>query len=226
MSLATIPAADFAHLARFASADHVRPYLMGVCIEPGANVRLIATDGHIMGALRLDADQGTAAASAPFILATSKDLLRACKAIKGRARTIVCSPDRVEVFEDYDATAPGTPVYTGYKPYVDGQFPDWRRVMPRVISGTRTYKRGDGTIAPPVGVNPELLARFAISDKNAGISFSWNDSGPLLVATSDPRFIGVCMPMNGSTTDADILARRAHVLGEDDPAQQLPQAAE
>ena len=226
MALATIPAADFAYIARFASTEHVRPYLMGVCIEPGANVRLIATDGHIMGALRLDAGQGTAAGGTPFILATNKDLLRACKPVKSRARTIVCSLDRVEVFEDYDATAPGTPVYTGHKPYVDGQFPDWRRVMPRAISGTRTYTRGDGTIAPPVGVNPELLARFAISDKNSGIAFSWNDSGPLLVATSDPRFIGVCMPMNGSTTDADILARRAHVLGEEAPAQQLPQAAE
>jgi hypothetical protein len=226
MTLAIIPASDFAYIARFASASHARPYLMGVCIEPGANVRLIATDGHIMGALLLGGDQGTATAGPPFILAAHKDLLRACKAIKGRARTIVCSHDRVEVFEEYDAIAPGTPVYTGYKPYVDGQFPDWRHVMPRVISGTRTYTRGDGTIAPPVGVNPELLARFAISDKNSGIAFSWNDSGPLLIATSDPRFIGVCMPMNGIMTDADILARRAHVLGEDAQAQQLPQAAE
>ncbi len=211
--LATIPGADFAYVARFISDESVRYYLKGVQVAPLATggVTLVATTGHVLGAMRLSAVE--ASATATFILGASKDLLRACKPRKNNLRTIVCRPDRVDVYENYNAEEPGTPVYTGHKPYVDGTFPDWRRVLPTTVSGARNEApRGAGTAPTWAGLNPTLLALFA-GTGISGVSFSWNGDGAILVANSDPRFLGVIMPMRATTTDADILDRRAFVAG-------------
>ena len=211
--LATIPGADFAYVARFISDESVRYYLQGVQVAPlvTGGVTLVATDGHVLGAMRLQATE--ASATATFILSAGKDLLRACKARKSNLHTIVCRPDRVDVYENYNAEEQGTPVYTGHKPYVEGPFPDWRKVLPATVSGSRKEApRGDGTAPTWVGLNPQLLALFAGFD-GPGVSFDWNGDGAILVVNSDPRFLGVIMPMRAITTDAGILDRRAFVAG-------------
>lgn len=211
--LATIPGANFAYVARFVSDDAVLYYLQGVHVAPlvTGGVTLVATDGYVLGAMRLQATEASAAAT--FILGASKDLLRACKPRKNNPHTIVCRADRVDVYESYNAEEPGTPVYTGHKPYIDGTFPDWRRVLPATVSGSRKEApRGDGTAPTWMALNPTLLALFAGSGV-PGVSFDWNGAGAILVANSDPRFLGVIMPMRATTTDADILDRHAFVAG-------------
>ena len=175
--LATIPGADFAYIARFVSDEETRYYLKGVQVAPLATrgVTLVATTGHVLGAMRLQAVE--ASATATFILSASKDLLRACKPRKGNPHTIVCRPDRVDVYENHNAEEPGTPVYTGHKPYVEGPFPDWRRVLPATVSGSRNEApRGDGTAPNWVALNPQLLALFAGVDA-PGVSFDWSGAG-------------------------------------------------
>jgi hypothetical protein len=44
-------------------------------------------------------------------------------------------------------------------------------------------------------------------------TFDWNGDGPILVATQDPRFLGVVMPMREGLSPDDMAARRAAVLG-------------
>jgi len=212
--LATIPGADFAYVARFISAEETRYYLKGVQVAPltTGGITLVATTGHVLGAMRLSAVE--ASATAPFILGASKDLLRACKPRKNNPHTIVCRADRVDVYENYNAEEPGTPVYTGHKPYIDGTFPDWRKVLPATVSGSRNEApRGDGTAPTWVGLNPTLLALFAGTGDTPGVSFDWNGDGPILVANGDTRFLGVIMPMRRTETDADILDLRAFVAG-------------
>jgi len=213
--LATIPGADFAYVARFVSDESVRYYLQGVQVAPLATggVTLAATTGHVLGAMRLSAIE--ASATATFILGAHKDLLRACKPRKNNPHTIVCRADRVDVYENYNAAEPGTPVYTGHKPYVDGTFPDWRRVLPTTVSGSRSEApHKDGTAPTWMAINPTLLALFAgTGDTLGGVSFDWNGGGAILVANGDTRFLGVIMPMRAATTDADILDRRAFVAG-------------
>ena len=213
--LATIPGADFAYVARFISDESVRYYLQGVQVAPliTGGVTLVATTSRVLGAMRLQATE--ASATATFILSASKDLLRACKARKRILRTIVCRADRVDVYESYntDAEKPGTPVYTGHRPYIDGTFPDWRKVLPATVSGSRSEAaHKEGTAPTWMALNPTLLALFAGSGV-PGVSFDWNGAGAILVANSDPRFLGVIMPMRATTTDADILDRRAFVAG-------------
>ena len=211
--LATIPGADFAYIARFISDEETRYYLKGVQVAPlpTGGATLVATTGHVLGAMRLQATE--ASATATFILSASKDLLRACKARKGNPHTIVCRPDRVDVYENYNAEEPGTPVYTGHKPYVEGPFPEWRRVLPATVSGSRSEAAHKEGAAPTwMALNPQLLALFAGSD-TPGVSFDWHGGGAILVVNSDPRFLGVIMPMRATTTDAGILDRRAFVAG-------------
>ena len=105
---------------------------------------------------------------------------------------------------------------------VDGTFPDWRRVVPSldgVLLGSRaTHIASPHDDAPkgrPVtylGVDTALLKGMTRAGEPCA-TFDWNGDGPLLVATQDPRFLGVVMPMSGGLSPDDMAARRAAVLG-------------
>lgn len=77
--LAVFPASDFIKLAAFTFEGETRPYLKCVNIEPAPDggCIMVASEGRVMGVLRLPTDFATA--SALLMVSTSKDVLRAAK---------------------------------------------------------------------------------------------------------------------------------------------------
>jgi hypothetical protein len=105
---------------------------------------------------------------------------------------------------------------------VDGTFPDWRRAVPS-LDGPVFGSRATHIVLPhdaalkgrPVtysGVDPALFRGMTRPGEPCA-TFDWNGDGPILVATQDPRFLGVVMPMREGLSPDDMAARRAAVLG-------------
>ena len=217
--LAIVPASDYLFMTRFASDEETRYYLRGVAIQPApkTGAYLIATDGHAMGVMRLEGDQATAT-HAGFILSADKAIRAAVKCAKREQAWIVCREDRADIvrlgasmrptMEDL-ATAPVSLSIPAATAYVDGTFPNWRRVLPPTISGKREGQHDTG-VEYCAAVRPDLLARFQREDKP--VSFDWNGTGAMMIDNGDERFIGVVMPHGNGRTMADIAARRDHVV--------------
>ena len=217
--LAVVPAAEYLFMTRFASDEETRYYLKGVAIQPAVKfgAYLIATDGHAMGVMRLEGDQATAT-HAGFILSADKAIRAAVKSGKREQAWIVCREDRADIVKlgaamsptmDDVATAPVSLSIPAATAYIDGTFPDWRRVLPATITGKREGQHDTG-VEYCAAVRPDLLARFQREDKP--VSFDWSGTGAMMIDNGDERFIGVAMPHSHGRTMADIAARRDHVV--------------
>ena len=217
--LAIVPAAEYLFMCRFASDDDTRYYLEGVAIQkaPKIGAYLVATDGHAMGVMRLEGDQAMAL-YAGFILSADKTIRAAVKSGKREQAWIVCREDRADIVKlgasmspnmDDLATAPVSLSIPAATAYVDGTFPDWRRVLPGTITGKREGQHDTGK-EYCAAVRPDLLARFQREDKP--VSFDWSGTGAMMIDNGDERFIGVVMPHQNGRTMADIATRRDHVV--------------
>lgn len=214
-------AADYINVCRFSSNEETRYYLNGVFVDT-LNKRLVATDGHRLGMLALDAEDMRSDPAMPsFILTNSKDLQRACKASRYETVWLRCFVDRLEVIK-VTATGDaaeiaayvGTVDYTfpAARVYVDGTFPDYDRVIPREVTGQVcepiTDRAGAVTGMRAHGVNAAYLATFVDPDsKTKWVEYLPSGGSPGLVFTSDKRFLGVLIPTRVGTTPDDAAAR-------------------
>lgn len=189
------------NIARFATDDKSRVALMGVYIEPdGANLKLTATNGHILGHCvytpAVDTDNGVIPVmpEKPFILPTDA-ITRVCK-----IKALKTLPDRITVTDTDLISNDGTKV-----PYVpvDAEYCQYQNVIPKAE-----------TLVPTVlGVSSIYLSY--ISDifgdmvlKTRGnvvcpiVTFGSEDalSPSVIVTTADfpvevTRFLALIMPM-------------------------------
>ena len=152
--------------------------LNGVLVEQGQKgTVLVSTDGHALGAYRLDSTpQSPAQAIIPRALIASPHL-KGTAVVRIDGNT-VCIESRKWMQEDE---------------LIDGLYPDWRRVIPKSVT------------AEPAKYNPSLLLLFQRvrklikSDKKPvseqPISVHYNGSNAALVyLTAVPDFIGAVMP--------------------------------
>lgn len=222
---AILPASDYLYLSRFTSTDQTRHDLGGVSIENGPV--MVATDCLRLGALRLKAKEGFHT-GASFILSASKELRRACNLTKREQAWLICREDRVDIMafaRNVNVDADTLQDYTGAAAcsfpasvcYIDGTFPDWRRVFPRVSAGSREFL-SSGNMAYS-GYNADHLADFRSAD-NVTVSFDGNGSSAAIITNSDPRFIGLLMPISSGLAPAAILDRMRTVTGHAPPAEQ------
>ena len=117
--------------SRFASTEAARHYLRGVYVEPceSGGVALVATDGH---RLFVAYDEKGEADKARIVRA-EKPMLAQCK----KAERLVCAGGESEGTDKngntvYRAETQTDGVFSGagVVGFVDGTFPDWRRVVP------------------------------------------------------------------------------------------------
>ena len=127
----TILADTLKALTLIAAKDDRRYYLNGVCIDvavTGATQAVaVATDGHMLIAvpLLLDADI-TMLGSAAGQYIIPRELIDGLKARKGAFATVKLDARSVTInVGGANITAP----------LIDGQFPDWRRVVPLTVTG-------------------------------------------------------------------------------------------
>lgn len=179
-----------------AAKQDVRHYLKGVLVDARAtDVTLVTTDGHRMLAYPVATDAIEALAPGQYIIPREAlEAVKPCKA--GRvtlpiAIEIVTAPDQPDP-ERAGVTIKGktsitvTGATSTVTPLVDGKFPDWRRVMPKTVSGEFAqyqpeYVSGFGDICKLLG------GRFGpFINHNGGSAAPVTNLGPAL---------GVIMPM-------------------------------
>jgi DNA polymerase-3 subunit beta len=183
---------DLFAMSHLAAKKDIRFYLMGVCLELGRREsRLVATDGHILGVLRL-ADQ-----VAPGIEETAQYIIPLDAVLKFKpkaksAKDVVLTIEAAQ--EDGRQFAVLSDPYSGesYRfQMIDGRFPDYRRVLPKTVSNE------------PGQFDPDFLVRFKkvsvdLGSRRGLVTVSHNGRGDAscaaLVTVDDPRFLGVLMP--------------------------------
>lgn len=201
-----------ARIVNFASTEATRFYLQGVAVDatrPSGRV-LVATDGHIMGMWK-DADAYVEGTGAPAIIA-SATILEAWKAAPKIAKAKGYDLDHLRLVIDGDHKRALCTIEPGEEPtpgeerptlwraptddghLVDGTFPDWRRVVPRIEPGHHG--------APAPVLSAVQLGMIAKAVATGGrISSGWiqvtggNPKDPQLVtAPAWADFLGVIMP--------------------------------
>lgn len=205
-------------VSRFAAKQDIRYYLQGVNIESNPlQTRLCATDGHTLAVHRADAkgdNEGSWTGILPLDAVTT--LLK----MKATHKTLKDAPIYATILESGEIRCDwvGQSIICRA---VDGNFPDYRRVIPSTLDGL------------PCWINPDYLTRIvdAAKDIGAGFTFGWGGNSCSL-AYIGQDMLAVAMPMRlDLTTDAVGAAWAKDALpvpAEDAPetVQDAPEAAE
>jgi DNA polymerase III sliding clamp (beta) subunit (PCNA family) len=199
----TVNAKLFEIAHRFASKEETRYYLGGVCIEPApyqGGVLLIATDGHRMMVLH-DAD--AKAPPAPVIMQASALALKACR--EKSAERIIYNDTSGEVVTDEGQSLAG-----GFS-FIDGCFPDWRRVVPQTLP-----ESGAAFNAKYVGDFMKAATDLAkLSGLRSGAAqFHCDPAGAAVVCFSNSPGFGVIMPLRAETTRSESVFDSIRQTGE------------
>lgn len=196
-----MPLANFLAVKPFISTEQTRYYLAGVRIEPHEGGALaVATDGHRLGvqfspdaacskpgiwicpkALKLDRRKGAPAQWVVGVIAGSRSRLHLIHAPKGDKDT-----DMAEYVAEFPAA--GVDEMSWGHTLIDGEYPDWRKVLPKASSSDVVR-----------GFNGEYLGTFG-----RALTLRGDDPGaPHLVQNSDINFLGVAMPMRTELQSRD-----------------------
>lgn len=170
-------------VSRFAAKSDVRFYLVGVFVEANeTETRIVATDGHTMLIHRehADKDANTGAWSGIISMDTINQVLKVKMASKRMEYPVEINvqPGNPEIRIEYAGS-----IFVCKA--IDGQYPDYRKVIPGTISGE------------PAIYNPEYLQRVkdAANDLNIvdyGVGYNGTDPG-VFVINSD--CFAIVMPL-------------------------------
>lgn len=171
-----------AMLAPFVSTEETRFYLNGIFVQrhetlPGC--MLIATDGHVLGAV-YDPD---AESTRDAIWPVTKALAAACGKPGNKDGTVEFDGARATLFDPAQIAQ-----HTALSARIDGDYPNWRLVVPE------PPKKNTGA----AWFNPEILGRFARVGKPVRLQAARPDSAVLVRVHAVPEFLGVVMPMRGT----------------------------
>lgn len=199
--------ADYAKRIQFAqSTEETRYYLNGFNVAPnpdGNGVTIVATDGHLMSAFH-DADGASDAGHNDCIVQLSKQEISACKpgkfgepwlVIEGDFKqtrlTIATGANAEEAMEFARDLNTASPLRTIGRHFIDGTFPDWRRVLPDAA------KCIQGMVSGVNSRNVERLGKCVDAGKGACLRFYQQEpTFPMLVrAASREDWVGVLMGM-------------------------------
>jgi DNA polymerase-3 subunit beta len=185
----SIPVDTIKALLLAAAKSDIRYYLNGVCLDVAhdGSAVAIATNGHIMLALPAERAEGDgelrAIVAGQYII--PRDVLEGLKAPwKGGAAIVTIDTAAQTVTVTVAGKAASAAL-------VDGKFPDWRRVVPRTVSGVVSQ------------FNTEYVATFGKIHKLLGGEYSpgilhnggEHESAARVLLPGDA--VGVLMPMRG-----------------------------
>lgn len=195
----TLPRAAIRAALCFAATQDARYYLNGVLFEVHHDaVHLVATTGHMLGALRIDA-AGTVEDIAPsgaFEMIVPREALEKIGPSKrGDPAHVTLTPtENGQKYEIRDGAS-----RVEFAP-IDAKFPDWRRVTCPVAPGPRIacqfnidHMQAFAKAAKALGCrDPETACAFA---HNGAVTSSKLVNGSALVEIiGHPEFVGVLMP--------------------------------
>lgn len=201
----TVRAEIIAVLKLFASDKDVRYYLNGIALEIGATEsRLVATNGLMLGCIRIVSEQPEVAAPLTNIIIPN-DLLKSIKP-SGMVEITIGDLETKDNGKGEQVpvsnSRPITLTYAGVSisgKTMDGVFPEFRRVIPSKVSGQPAQfdPRFTGTLAKAWsiihgGKGPHLV----------GIGFNGTDGALIDLAYED--FTGVIMPLRSNAITAPV----------------------
>lgn len=165
-----------------AAKQDVRYCLKGVLVDARAtDVTLVTTDGHRMLAYPVATDAIEALAPGQYII--PREALEAVKPCKAGRVTL---PITIEIDVAHGRENKITGATSTVTPLIDGKFPDWRRVMPKTVSGE------------PTQYNPEYVSGFGDICKLLGGKygpFINHNGGSAAPVTNLGPALGVIMPL-------------------------------
>lgn len=177
------------------STDPCRFYLHGVCIQlaPQGGLHIIATNGHILsvGYDKYGHMTGLDDREEIILKLTSQEF-----ALFAKHQAVEITQDIVSLYKDEKSTMGDDLILSKrlFCDYIDGTFPDWRRVVPKPLDEQRH--------AP---FNAKYLATFArmqkcFPDHGDAIVITGNSSkNPYVVRfPSVENWFGIVMPMLAS----------------------------
>ena len=184
-------------LMKFMAKSDIRYYLMGIHIEPDpkGGAILVATDGHRMLVIKdKNADYPKDAPKEGIIFQIDKSAAKFCnKEVRGVSgwATVDVDSQRLTIFN-----GDGQEMYLQPgKCLVNGNFPDWKRVMPdftQLQQACLSFVKSD-YVADAAMVHPGSASRI----RGYGVRF-WQESkhSPLIVQYSEyPEFCAIIMPL-------------------------------
>jgi DNA polymerase-3 subunit beta len=189
----SIPVDTIKALLLAAAKGDIRYYLNAVCLDvaPDGSAVAVSTNGHIMLALPVERaeDDGEPRATVAGQYVIPRDVLEGLKAPwKGGAATVTIDTAAQTVTVAVAGKASSSAL-------VDGKFPEWRRVVPRKVSGLASQ------------FNAEYVATFGKIHKLLGGKFSpgilhnGGDGGNFVESAArvllPGEAVGVLMPMRG-----------------------------
>ena len=172
------------------STDETRYYLKGVAVQLDSDKLFIAaTDGHRLIAMQpeftIERDDTNATTRADFgSVIIPADIVKNLKLVRGVDDcTLTIDGNKGEIEHA------GQSVRFGF---VDGSFPEWRRVIPLNITGELAQFD-----ARYIGELPKIEAAFG--NKNAKIEIEHNGGSPAFVALNLPMpYVCLLMPYRGT----------------------------
>jgi DNA polymerase-3 subunit beta len=169
----------------------IRYYLVGVCIDVRAtDIVAVTTNGHIMLALPLATDSPIV----PGQYIVPRDILENLKpAYKGAQVSLAIDADKKTVTVNVGGSNTTTTL-------IDGQFPDWRRAVPRVVSGKVSQFDAD-YVATFGKINALLGSKYSPAIAHNGRSENLGEGAARVLLTGDA--IGVIMPMRYENPTVD-----------------------
>lgn len=183
----------------FISKEETRYYLNGFWVQPhrSGGAVIVATDGHTMAACY----DRSGHVDVPGIIQLSKTTLAACRLGKNESRRVLrVEGDTVSVYRNWDEEQnKGVLVAAEEGVVIDGDFPDWRKVIPPLPTTFGT-----------ASLNASYMRRFeklSLSGKAAAVrAYVKSENDPVVVLTDRDDFIGVIMPMRTEHKYPDWLA--------------------
>ena len=199
-------------LLLIAAKSDIRYYLNAVCIDARANgdVVLVATDGHRLLAWPVAVDDIEYADGEPIFVGEviiPRDALEAVKPMKAGRHSFPITITTTTEPDTQDSERPGvtikgktTIVIVGQTtlttPAVDGKYPDWRRIMPKAVSGE------------PAQYNADYIGDFGkvcllLGSKYPSPRINHNGTGGAVITNLyTSRAIGMLMPMRDDSVAA------------------------
>lgn len=177
--------------ARRSCKKDIRYYLNAVCIDVRAtDIVAVATNGHILVALPLATDSTIV----PGQYIIPRDVLENLKpAYKGAQVTVTIDPTAQTVSVNVGGSSTSTQL-------VDGRFPEWRRVVPRVVSGKVSQFDAD-YVAAFGKINALLGSKHSPAIAHNGGSENLVEGAARVLLTGEA--IGVLMPMRYDNPTVD-----------------------
>lgn len=174
-------------VSRFMAKEDVRYYLKGVLVEVFRNVAyLVSTDGHRMAVARLERPNCETWEPCEAII-PGEGVAAALKSGNAAARRL----SLVLTIDGAGFTFNACGAKTAGK-LIEGRFPDWRRVIPRKVSGERAH------------FNAEYLMDAHKAAEDLGCKFSppigHNGDGPAILELRED-VLAVIMPVRADAPE-------------------------